>query len=315
VPASLRGSTDAAVLAVGDAQNMATAPQKTSVLADLTAGDLTASGLVTCFPDDGLATVASNLIRHDVHAALLLPHDGGVPLLVSDLDLVRAALTQVHRVEDIKATLEPSAALRADAPIADVVATMAERYVRHLLVTDPETGAPIRLVSALDVVAALGGVDPDLSRQRRIAQHRPPANATSLRDATVDEVAQLGILTCIAGASLLTVARTMAERRVHCVAIAGIEHPGEHLIWGLIEDIDIVVAMHRDALSEPAASIARKSPIAVEVSDSLTHAAELLVEHDASHVVVVGPTGLAAGIISTLDVASVLAAGLLNSVL
>jgi hypothetical protein len=55
VPTSLRGSTDAAVLAVGDAQNMATAPQKTSVLADLTAGDLTASGLVTCFPDDGLA--------------------------------------------------------------------------------------------------------------------------------------------------------------------------------------------------------------------------------------------------------------------
>jgi CBS domain-containing protein len=303
------------VLALRDAQTMATAPQKTSVLADLTAGDLTASGLVTCFPDDGLATVASNLIRHDVHAALMLPHDGGLPLLVTDVDLMRAALTHVNRVEDIKVSLEPPAALRADAPVSDVVATMAQRYVRHLLVTDPETGAPVRLVSALDVVAALGGVDPDLSRQRRIAQHGPPANATSLREATVHDVAHLGILTCIAGASLLTVARTMAERRVHCVAIAGIEHRGEHLIWGLIEDIDLVVAMHRDALSEPADSIARKSPIAVEMSDSLVHAAELLVEHDASHVVVVGPTGLAAGIISTLDVAGVLATGLVNSVL
>jgi len=313
--ASLRCSTDAAVLALGHAQTMATAPQKTSVLADLTAGELTASGLVTCFPDDGLATVASNLIRHDVHAVLVLPHDGGVPLMVTDVDLMRAALTRVNRVENFKVTLEPCAALRADAPVSAVVATMAERYVRHLLVTDPETGAPIGLVSALDVVAALGGVDPDLSRQRRAAQHRPPVNATSLRHATVDDVAHLGILTCVAGASLLTVARTMAERRVHCVAIAGIEHPGEHLIWGLIEDIDIVVAMHRDAVSEPAASIAAKSPIAVEMHDSLAHAAELMVEHDTSHVVVVGPAGLAAGIISTLDVATVLATGLVNSVL
>ena len=45
-----------------------------------------ASGLVTCFPDDGLATVASNLLRHAVHAALLLPHDGGTPLTVTDVD-------------------------------------------------------------------------------------------------------------------------------------------------------------------------------------------------------------------------------------
>ena len=227
---------------------------------------------------------------------------------------MRAALTHVNRVGAIKVTLEPSGALPADAPISDAVAMMAERYIRHLLVTDPQSGAPIGLVSALDVVAALGGVDPDLDRQRRTAQHRPPPHVTSLRDATVGDVAHLGILTCIAGASLPTVAKTMAEQRVHCVAIAGIEHPGDRLIWGLIEDIDLVVAMHRDALSEPA-SIAARSPIAVEMSDSLAHAAELLVEHQASHLVVVGPTGLAAGIISTLDVANVLAAGLTISAL
>jgi CBS domain-containing protein len=275
-----------------------------------------AAELVTCFPDDGLATVASSLISHGVHAAVLVPHDGGVPLMVTDVDLVRAALAHVKRVSAIKVNLEPSAALPADAPLSDAVAMMAERYTRHLLVTDPQTSSPLGLVSALDVVAALGGVDPRSSvRPRRSPQERPRPNATSLRDATVGDVAHLGILTCVAGASLPTVARTMAEHRVHCVAVTGIEHPGEHLIWGLIEDIDLVVAMHRDAFSEPAASIAARSPIAVEVSDSVVHAAELLVEHEASHLVVVGPTGLAAGIISTLDVATILAAGLISSAL
>ena len=48
-------------------------------------------------------------------------------------------------------------------------------------------------------------------------------------------------------------------------------------------------------------------PIAVEQSEPLDRVAALMVNHDTSHVVVVGPDGLPAGIVSTLDVAEILA--------
>lgn len=46
-------------------------------------------------------------------------------------------------------------------------------------------------------------------------------------------------------------------------------------------------------------------PIAVEQSEPLDRVAALMVNHDTSHVVVVGPDGLPAGIVSTLDVAEI----------
>jgi CBS domain-containing protein len=72
--------------------------------------------------------------------------------------------------------------------------------------------------------------------------------------------------------------------------------------------MDVVVALHRGALAEPVASIAATSPIAVDENESLERVAALMVEHDTSHVVVVGGSGLPTGMVSTLDVASILAA-------
>jgi CBS domain-containing protein len=121
-----------------------------------------------------------------------------------------------------------------------------------------------------------------------------------------------GVVTCVPDAPLSTVARTMAEHHVHCVAVAGVDtERGDHLTWGLIEDMDIVLALHRGAVTEVAAVIASTAPVAVAEGDSLEHAAHLMVEHDTSHVVVVGRSGLPSGMVSTLDVARVLGAGVL----
>jgi len=89
--------------------------------------------------------------------------------------------------------------------------------------------------------------------------------------------------------------------------VAGIERPGQRLTWGLISAIDLILATHRGALSEPAARIAATEPIAVEESDSLDGAASLMVEHDTTHLVAVGSLGLPSGMVSTHDVAAVLA--------
>jgi CBS domain-containing protein len=265
-------------------------------------------GVVTCLPEDRLATVAAIMVTHGIHAVVLGPVEERTPLIVSDLDLVRAALERADaRASDI--AREPVATVDADAPLGDAVAMMSERGVGHLLVTGPGSAAPAGVVSSFDVASVLGGQQPRLARMLRPGPARPSPSARALSQARVAEVMHRGVTTCLADATLPTVARTMAEHRVHCVAVAGIERPGNHLTWGLIDDTDLLAALHRGALNEPAATIAATSPIAVEEQDSLERAGALMVEHDATHAVVTSPAGMPSGILSTLDLASILGAG------
>lgn len=103
-------------------------------------------GVVMCLPDDGLATIAAIMVTHAIHAAVLAPLERGMPLIVTDLDLVRGVLERPDaRAGEIAS--EPLAALAADASLDDAVATMSERETSHLLVTEPASGAPAGIIS------------------------------------------------------------------------------------------------------------------------------------------------------------------------
>ena len=283
-------------------------PPSATPLVGVTVLDAMRPGVVTCLPDDGPARLAAIMVTHGIHAVMLASLERAAPLILTDLDLMRAAVDQSDDARAADITHEPMATLPTDAPLQDAVALMAERYVAHVLATEPRSGAAAGIVSSFDVAAVLGGHKPSLARMLRPAPARPSPSARTLSRARVVDVMHRGIATCAADALLATVARSMVDHRVHCVAIAGIEHPGQHLTWGLIRDMDLLVALHRGALAEPAAGIAATSPIAVEETDSLDRVAALMVEHDTSHVVVVGSSGLPVGIVSTLDVAGILAA-------
>jgi CBS domain-containing protein len=278
-----------------------------SPLSGVSVFDAMRPGVVTCLADDGLAKLAATMVTHGIHAVVLAPLEQGVPLIATDLDLLRAGLERPDaRAAEI--AREPLSTLAADAPLDDAVAIMSERCISHLLATEAPSGAPVGIVSTFDIAAVLGGQQPRVARMLRPAPARPSSSARRLGEARVGDVMHPGVTTCMADALLQTVARSMAEHRVHCVAVAGIDRPGQHLTWGLIGDLDLVVALHRGALAQPAASIAVTSPIAVDEAESLDRAAALMVEHDTSHVVVTGHSGLPTGMISTLDVARILGA-------
>lgn len=265
--------------------------------------------LVRCSPDDNLASVAYALVSYGVHAAVVESEDGGAPLILTDMDLVQAALTESGTVRAIELTHEPAASLSSNAPLSEAVAMMSQRYTRHLLVTDPATDAAVGFLSSLDLAAVLGGLPRGLEPDFQPGEIHRATAAMSLAQTLAGSVARRGIFTCPASSSLSAVARAMAEQCVHCVAVAGIEYAADHLVWGLIEDIDLMVAAHSGAVSQLAVGFAESSPIAVEAGDSLSRAAELMVEHDTSHLVVVGATGLPVSIVSTLDVVAGLTAG------
>jgi CBS domain-containing protein len=265
-------------------------------------------GVVACRPDDRLATLAAIMVTHGIHAIVVGPIEDGAPLIVTDLDLVRAALERADaRAAEI--ACEPIATVNADALVTEAATAMSERAVSHLLVTEPSSNAPVGVISSFDVAAVLAGHPPRLARMLRPGPARPSSSAATLDQAQVRDVMHPGVITCPGDASLRAVARSMAEHRVHCVAVAEAGHPDERLMRGLVSDLDVVLALRRGAADEPVASIASTSPIAIGEQESLERAASLLVEHDSTHIVVTGPTGVPSGMLSTLDIASVLGSG------
>jgi CBS domain-containing protein len=115
-----------------------------------------------------------------------------------------------------------------------------------------------------------------------------------------------GVIRCAPDARLATAARVMAAHRIHCVVAPTGEEPVE---WGLVSDLDLVEAALAGELDElTVGTVAARCRLAVGAHEPLEAAAKLMREHRASHVLVVQPaSGVAIGVVSTLDVADALA--------
>jgi len=107
-------------------------------------------------------------------------------------------------------------------------------------------------------------------------------------------------------------AGTMADLRMHCIAVAGVarrETATSTSSGGRSATWDVMHAAHRRHLATPAADVAASAPLALPESADLARAATLMADHEATHIVVVGRTGLPLGVVSTLDVLGIVAAG------
>jgi CBS domain-containing protein len=98
---------------------------------------------------------------------------------------------------------------------------------------------------------------------------------------------------------------------VHAILVTS--HGEEELpmggLWGVVADTDLLRAAEAaDIDEEPARTIAVTPVVTVASSDELAHAAQLMVEREASHLVVLERrSARPIGVLSTLDVARALA--------
>lgn len=119
----------------------------------------------------------------------------------------------------------------------------------------------------------------------------------------VHDAMHAGIVTCDAETSMRGVARLMAERRVHAVAVADPSVRGRH--QGVISDLEVAAAIATDVERTAAESTATEL-VTVSSDDRLDHAAQLMVEHEVTHLIVLDPaSGHPVGVLSTLDLAAV----------
>jgi CBS domain-containing protein len=130
--------------------------------------------------------------------------------------------------------------------------------------------------------------------------------------ATVADAMHPGILSCAADAAPTEVARTMSTHHVHCVVVkaTGADEADGSPVWGIISDLDLLSACIRPDAPDTAAELARQPVVSLETTAALRDAAELMMTRGISHIVAVNPaTNRPVGILSTLDIAGVLAWG------
>jgi CBS domain-containing protein len=127
----------------------------------------------------------------------------------------------------------------------------------------------------------------------------------SFERAAVSDAMRAGVMTCAPDTPLVTVARIMATNHIHCVVVMSPDGGAGGAPWGIVSDLDVVRAAG-EAGQRTAGDVCATEVVTVGADESLERAAQLMAEHEIAHLVVVdGATP--AGIVSTLDVAGVLA--------
>jgi CBS domain-containing protein len=128
----------------------------------------------------------------------------------------------------------------------------------------------------------------------------------ALAETPVSEVMRHGVLTCPPETPLPVVARMMAEHRVHSVVVTNLDGVSE-TAWGIVSDVDVLRAAPEGGEELTASEIAATELLKVSPEETLEHAAQLMAEHEVTHLVVVsGEKPI--GVISSLDVAATIAA-------
>lgn len=117
-----------------------------------------------------------------------------------------------------------------------------------------------------------------------------------------------GVVTCRPETPLRNVAQMMAGHRIHSVVVwsDAREADEEGTLWGVVSDLDIAGAVVRGEPGVTARTVASAPVVTIDSAETIRHGAELMVEHGVAHLVVV-KRGRPVGVLSTLDLAGVLA--------
>jgi CBS domain-containing protein len=123
---------------------------------------------------------------------------------------------------------------------------------------------------------------------------------------TVADAMHRGVVTCEPETALSKVAQMMVGHRIHCVVVNARDEPSP-AFWSVVSDLDLVASVAHERDEEtPAGQVAATPALQVGLREPLRRAGQLMMEHATTHLIVV-ERGRPVGVISTLDLARVLA--------
>jgi CBS domain-containing protein len=125
-----------------------------------TVSDAMHPGILSCEPDATATEVARMMASHHVHCVAVVGISHAKPEcyvwgIISDLDLVAAAIRDEQEPTARDLAEQPVIAVRPTMPLRDAAEAMLRNRVSHLVVTDAEAGRPMGILSTLDVAGVL----------------------------------------------------------------------------------------------------------------------------------------------------------------
>ena len=124
--------------------------------------DVMNPGIIDCPPQTPLTEVTSLMAENTVHCVVVDglargPHHSErfVWGVISDIDLMRAAATGRMDEEAGEIAASEIVTIERGEEVQRAAQLMAEHECSHLIVTDPDSGRPLGVLSSLDVARAL----------------------------------------------------------------------------------------------------------------------------------------------------------------
>jgi CBS domain-containing protein len=124
--------------------------------------------------------------------------------------------------------------------------------------------------------------------------------------ACVADAMRHGIFSCAATTSLREAARTMSLHHVHAVVVSD---PANGSLYGILTDGALLQALLGGDDERPLSDVAERDLQTISSDEPLLEAAGLMCDRGVSHLVVLDTSGKPTGMLSTLDVAGMLAWG------
>ena len=145
------------------------------------------------------------------------------------------------------------------------------------------------------------------------AEHRPEALPVAFETATVGDAMSHGLISCPPETPLRVVARMMATHGVHAIFVFeyGEEDGEAPQLWAVVSDLDLVAATRLDLDTLTAGATAVTPLVSVASDSSIGESGALMAQYGIAHLAVTEPgSRRPIGVISTLDIARAIAAGL-----
>jgi CBS domain-containing protein len=145
------------------------------------------------------------------------------------------------------------------------------------------------------------------------AGHSEEELPVAFAEATVGDAMSHGVISCPPETPLRVVARMMATYGVHAVFVfEHVDEPDEApQLWAVVSDLDLVAATQLDLDTLTAGATAVTPLVSVPADSSIAEAGSLMAQYGIAHLAVTDvDSHRPIGVISTLDIARAVAAGI-----
>ena len=144
-------------------------------------------------------------------------------------------------------------------------------------------------------------------------EHRREEPAPAFETATIGDAMSHGVISCSPETPLRVVARMMATHGVHAIFVFEYGEDDEEgpQLWAVVSDLDLVAATRLDLDTLTAGAAAVTPLVSVAADSSIGEAGSLMAQYGIAHLAVTEPgSPRPIGVVSTLDIARAIAAGL-----